>query len=193
MSNIEVPWTLDIGCSLFDICSEQAQPPEEPRMQRGQAETPLLIGWKEYVSFPEWGNRRVKAKIDTGARTSALDVVSYDLRDVPGQGLVAELRLALHRKRRDGLVIVQAPVLRMIAVRNSNGVREQRPLIEASIRLGPVSKRIRLTVTNRSGMRFRMIVGRKALEGSFVVDVGRKYVLGSLKPSSPATGERGCV
>jgi hypothetical protein len=152
-------------------------------MEHGQANARLLIGWKEYVSFPEWGNRRVKAKIDTGARTSALDVVSYELRKVDGQGLMAELRLALHRKRRDGMVVVQAPVLRMIAVRNSNGVREQRPLIETSIRLGPVTKRVRLTVTNRAGMVFRMILGRKALEGSFVVDVSRKYVLGARAPA----------
>jgi hypothetical protein len=152
-------------------------------MEHGQANARHLIGWKEFVSFPEWGNRRVKAKIDTGARTSALDVVSYELREANGQGLMAELRLALHRKRRDGLVVVQTPVLGMIAVRNSNGVREQRPLIETSIRLGPVTKRVRLTVTNRAGMVFRMILGRKALEGSFVVDVSRKYVLGTRAPS----------
>jgi hypothetical protein len=152
-------------------------------MERGQSETPLLIGWKEYVSFPEWGNRRVKAKIDTGARTSAFDVVSYDLRQAEGGRLIAELRLALHRKRRDEVLIVHMPVLRMIAVRNSNGVREQRPLIETSIQLGPVTKRVRLTVTNRAGMRFRMILGRKALEGSFVVDVSQKYVLGGRAPS----------
>jgi hypothetical protein len=144
---------------------------------------PLLIGWKEYVSFPEWGHRRVKAKVDTGARTSAIDVVSYDLRQADGQGLIAELRLALHRRRRDRLVVVQTPVLRMIAVRNSNGMREQRPLIETSIRLGPVTKRVRLTVTNRAGMCFRMILGRKALEGNFVVDVSQKYLLGVREPS----------
>jgi hypothetical protein len=153
-------------------------------MERGPANTRLLIGWKEYVTFPEWGNRRIKAKIDTGARTSALDVAGYELRRAEGQGLIAELRLALHRKNRNQLYLIQTPVLRMIAVRNSNGMREQRPLIETSIRLGPVTKRVRLTVTNRAGMRFRMILGRKALEGSFVVDVSQKYVLGSREPSS---------
>jgi len=62
-------------------------------------------------------------------------------------------------------------------VRNSGGIPEYRPLIEASIRLGPVTKRVQLTVANRSGMLFRMILGRKALDGDFIVDVSKKYLL----------------
>jgi len=64
-------------------------------------------------------------------------------------------------------------------VSNSGGGRERRPLLEALVRLGPVETRIRLTVTNRSHMRFRMLLGRRALAGTFVVDVSRKYVLGA--------------
>lgn len=138
---------------------------------------PLIIGWKEYLDFEEWKIRHVKAKIDTGARTSAIDVSSYELREVNGTGLVAELRLALYRRHPERLTIVHTPVLRMVVVRNSCGLYEQRPLIETSIRLGPVHKTIRLTVTNRANMRFRMILGRKALENDFVVDVSRKYLL----------------
>ncbi len=140
-------------------------------------EPPLVIGWKEYVDFPEWSLRRVKAKIDTGARTSALDVPSYDLEEVPGGGLVARLRLSLRRRGPAQLVEVRVPVLGTVVVSNSGGMREQRPLLEAEIRLGPVRKRIRLTVTNRAGMRFRMLLGREALHGDFVVDVGKKYLL----------------
>ena len=65
----------------------------------------------------------------------------------------------------------------MVAVKNSAGLSEQRPLIEALVRLGPVAKRIPLTVTNRSGMLFRVILGRRALASDFVVDVGKKYLL----------------
>jgi hypothetical protein len=133
------------------------------------------VGWKEYVDFVEWGVRRVKAKIDTGARTSALDVSSYELCE-EGAGLVAVLRLALSHKHPERLTVVRVPVLGMVVISNSCGIREQRPLIETTIRLGRVEKRIRLTVTNRAGMRFRMILGRTALEGDFLVDVSRKYL-----------------
>src|SRR5437764_4654012 len=92
---------------------------------------PLVIGWKEYVEFVEWGVGRVKAKIDTGARTSALDVASYELREAEGgAGLVAELRLALHPRRPGRLVTLYVPVERMVVVCNSAGLREQRPLVE---------------------------------------------------------------
>ncbi len=138
---------------------------------------PLTIGWKEYLAFPAWGIRKVRAKVDTGARTSALDAASYDLYHADG-GLFIRLRLALRHRGEARLRLIEAPVLRMVVVRNSNGMCEQRPLIETEIALGPVTKRIQLTVTNRAGMRYRVILGRQALAEDFVVDVGRKYLLG---------------
>jgi hypothetical protein len=138
---------------------------------------PVVIGWKEWIAFPDWGVRHVKAKIDTGARTSALDVISYELRTVAGKGLVAELRIALNRRRPEKVKIIKVPVLKMIVVSNSSGMREQRPLIETTVCVGLITKRIRMTVTNRAGMRFAVILGRKALENDFLVDVSSKYLL----------------
>ncbi len=138
---------------------------------------PLVIGWKEYATFPEWGNCRVKVKIDTGARTSALDAVRCDLRETEDGRTIATLQLALNPKHPERIVTVETPVLRTVVVSNSNGMRELRPVIATELRLGPVTKRVPLTVTNRAGMLFRMILGRKALEGDFIVDVSRKYVL----------------
>src|SRR5262249_9745825 len=139
---------------------------------------PVLIGWREYVAFPEWNIRRLKVKVDTGARTSALDVTSYELRPADGPGPpLAVLRLALDRKHPAKLKVIECPVLKMVAVRNSGGLREQRPVVETALRLGPVLKRVRLTITNRAGMRFRMILGRKALEHDFLVDVSKQYLL----------------
>ena len=138
---------------------------------------PLVIGWKERVDFPDWGIRRVKVKIDTGARTSALDVAGYELRPVAGEGLIVALRLALHRNRPERIKVIETPVLEMVVVSNSSGMCEQRPLIETTLRIGSISKRVRLTVTNRAGMRFPVILGRKALESDFLVDVSRKYLL----------------
>lgn len=93
--------------------------------------------------------------------------------------LTARLRLALNRRRPERVAVVEAPVLRMVHVTNTGGGRELRPMIEALVRLGPVRKRIRVTVTRRDGMRFPMILGREALAGSFVVDVGKKDLLRS--------------
>lgn len=141
-----------------------------------QPRRPRLIGWKEFIDFPEWGFCHVKAKIDTGARTSALDVAAYELGPATGDGLVAELRLALHRRHPERFSTVRVPVLGMVMVRNSNGMEEQRPLIETRLRLGNVTKSIKLTVTNRAEMRFAVILGRTALAGDFVVDVSQKYL-----------------
>jgi hypothetical protein len=136
----------------------------------------LTVGWKEYVGLPDWNVPRLKAKMDTGARTSVLDVAHYELRAAPDGALVADLCLALDPRRPERTVTVAVPVLRTVCVRNSGGACEERPLLETTLRLGPVSKRILLTVTQRAAMRFRMLLGRKALEGDFVVDVSRKYL-----------------
>jgi hypothetical protein len=74
---------------------------------------------------------------------------------------------------------VETPVVCMTVVRNTGGMREHRPVVEALVRLGPVLRRIRLTIACRAGMRYRMILGREALAGAFVVDVSQKYLLES--------------
>ena len=137
----------------------------------------LLIGRREHVALPDWGIPRIRAKVDTGARSSALDVLGYDLWQTEGGKTRVRLRLALNRNRTDRYRIFEADFVRFVSVRNSGGSCEQRPLIETTIRLGPVTQRIRLTLTDRAPMRYRMIVGREALCGKFIVDVSRKYVL----------------
>jgi hypothetical protein len=143
---------------------------------------PLVIGWTERISFPDWGLRRVRVKIDTGARTSALGAVYYEVRDIPGEGRVADLVLALNRKTPERQVHLRVPVLRMVVVRNSSGQREQRPLIETRIRLGSLTKAILLTVTNRCQMRFAVLLGRQALAGDVLVDAGRRDLLRKRRP-----------
>jgi hypothetical protein len=151
---------------------------EQTLSSGGRAVTsPLLIGWKEYVAFPEWNIRRLRAKIDTGACSSALDVARYELIESGGV-MLARIRLVLNRRRPERLRTLEAPVLRMTRVTCSNGVCEQRPVVLALIRLGPIEKRIRLTLTNRATLRHRLLLGREALNGSFIVDAARSYVLG---------------
>ena len=133
---------------------------------------PLVVGWKERVDFPEWGLRSVKAKIDTGARTSALNVCEYELID----GAV-RFRPVVFRKRSPVCgKVVEVPITRMVVVRNSGGVDELRPEVETLIQVGSFVKRVRLTLTNRSRMKFALILGRTTLAQSFVVDVTQQYV-----------------
>jgi len=152
---------------------EEPHSPAQARFVR----RPLTVGWREYLAFPEWDIRRMKVKMDTGARTSALDVAAYHLLQEDGR-LMAELHVVVNARRPDQVKVVQTPVLGTVVVCDTGGRREERPLVETAIRLGPVVKPVLLTITNRSGLRFRMILGRKALENDFVVDVSKQYVLG---------------
>lgn len=148
-----------------------------PPLDRTQA--PVLVGWKEYLDLPDLTIRGLKAKVDTGARSSALhvDEIVVLSEEPDGSGELL-LRLAPDRRHPERRQEVRAHQIARIPVVDSGGHREIRPLIETTLVLGPVTKRIRLTLTDRSSMLFRMILGRKSLEGSFLVDVGRKYLLG---------------
>ncbi|HEX9942857.1 MAG TPA: RimK/LysX family protein [Thermoanaerobaculia bacterium] len=135
------------------------------------------VGWKEYLDLPELGLFRLKAKVDTGARTSTLHVASLSVLEArPDGSELVELTLAPDRRRPEWQVRTRVRVLRRIRVVDSGGHPEVRPVIETEMVLGPIRKRILLTLTDRSGMLFRMILGRKALEGDFRVDVTGKYL-----------------
>ena len=141
------------------------------------------VGWKEYLDLPELGLLRLKAKVDTGARTSTLHVDSLTMLEVlPDGSELVELVIAPDRRRPDLRVRAQARVVRRMRVVDSGGHPEVRPVIETTLALGPVRKRILLTLTDRSGMLFRMILGRKALEGDFRVDVAGKYLFRKWHP-----------
>lgn len=152
---------------------------EPPEGGRG----PVPIGWKEYLALPELGIRRLKAKVDTGARTSALHVAWLEVAAERPDG-TAEVAFAVSPDRRhpERLVEARARMLRRLRVTDSGGHPELRPLIATDLVLGPVEKRIFLTLTDRTGMLFRMILGRKALEGDFLVDVSAKYLLRRWRP-----------
>ena len=149
--------------------------------------SPLTVGWKEYVDLPALGVFGIKAKIDTGARTSALHVSSLVVREELADGtLLVDLTVAVKGRRGELGVPSRARVLRRMKVTDSGGHAEVRPVIETEMVLGPVRERILLTLTDRAGMLFRMILGRKALEGKFVVDSRQKYLLGRRRTRSAA-------
>jgi len=146
--------------------------------------TPLVIGWKEFLDIPEWGIRRLKVKVDTGARTSAIHVEEYEFYENPEGGKMVRLRLSPRREEPDRHVVVHTPLVRMALVTNSGGYKENRPVVEALIRLGSITKRVQFTATNRGSMLFRMLLGRKALEGDFLVDVSQAYRVRNERRSS---------
>jgi hypothetical protein len=136
-----------------------------------------VIGWKEFLDFPEWGVKHVRVKVDSGACTSALGVLNCIVEQGHPDGERAILQLALHSRRPGRVLRIQVPIVGRVWVKNSGGWKERRPVIEALIRLGPIHKRIRMTVTDRSRMLTPILLGRQALAGDFLVDVSRKYLL----------------
>lgn len=133
----------------------------------------LVIGLAEYVDFPAWNIRNLRAKVDTGARTSALHV--ENIREV-GHGRV-QFDVRLHRKRTDRRVTIEAPVLRRGRVRTSSGHAEARIFVSTLVRIGPVAREIELSLVDRGSMIFRMLIGRSALAHRFVVDVTKRFAL----------------
>lgn len=152
----------------------------------------MVIGWKEYLALPELGIPRIKAKVDTGARSSALHVEGLTVleRHADGTSRVG-FEVPLGRLEPIRRVRCTAHVLREARITDSSGDSEIRPVIVTEMRLGPVHKRIVLTLTDRAGMLFRMLLGRKALEGDFLVDASRKYLLGRRRGAAALAAAEG--
>jgi hypothetical protein len=135
------------------------------------------IGWREWLSLPELGIPHLKAKVDTGARTSALHacyVEPFRARGVP------MVRFGIHplQRRTDIVIECTAAVLDRRDVTDSGGHREMRYVIETQARLGDIAWPLELTLTNRDTMHFRMLLGRTAMEDRFVVVPSASYLLG---------------
>jgi hypothetical protein len=142
----------------------------------------LTIGWREWVSLPELGIEHIKAKIDTGARSSALHAFSVRAFTKQGKKMV-RFQIHPYQRRKDVVVECIAPVLDKRWVTDSGGHREQRYVIESSVKLGDQVWPIELTLTNRENMKFRMLLGRTAMKGRLVVNPGRSYLVGK-KPEN---------
>ncbi|HKI60301.1 MAG TPA: ATP-dependent zinc protease [Mariprofundaceae bacterium] len=141
----------------------------------------VMLGWREWVSLPELGIESIKAKVDTGARTSALHTYFLDTFTEDG---VAKVRFSIHPYQHD-LSVVRECVANLAderKVTDSGGHAELRPVISTPICLGGITKHIEMTLTNRENMKFRMLLGRTAMYGDFSVDPAGSYLLG--KPNN---------
>jgi predicted deacylase len=138
------------------------------------------VGWVELVALPGLGVARLKAKIDTGARTSALHVTrmrTVDTTAGPNPRPILEITVpGGGRGRRP--TIVRVTVRAFAMVRDTSGRIERRPVIETALKLGPLHRRITVTLTNRGDMLYPMLVGRTALGAAVAVDPSRRYLLG---------------
>lgn len=132
------------------------------------------IGWLEQIDLPEWGVYGLVAKIDTGARTSAIHVENIELLENEGE---LKFDVVLTRKKPIETVHVRTSHVRQTVVKSSSGVRQTRYVVETLVRMGNVEKRIEITLVSRRRMIRRMLIGRTALEGTFVVDVSQTHLL----------------
>ena len=137
----------------------------------------LVFGWREWVALPELNLPQIKAKVDTGARTSAIH--AFELRPFIQDG-AQYIEFLLHPRQGDNETVVSctAPVSDKRVVTDSGGHREERWVIETLLSIGEHSWPIEVTLTSRDNMRFRMLIGRTALRNRALVNSGASYLVG---------------
>lgn len=147
--------------------------PKRPKRKREK----LPVGWREWVTIVGHGLPAIKAKVDTGAATSSLHAFDVDVYQQDG---VDRVRFNVHPIQRDDETVIacDAAVHEFREVRSSSGHVARRPVIESEIVVARRRFAVELTLANRDAMGFRMLLGREALRGRFVVDSGRSYVGG---------------
>ena len=142
-----------------------------------KADDRYLLGWREWVALPDLGIPRLRAKVDTGARTSCLHTFDLDAYDGES-GRRVRFCIRPSRKRSDWVIECDAPLLDERIVTDSGGHREMRFVIETGVWIGAHCWPIEMTLTNRDTMRFRMLLGRTAMTGGVCVDPRASFLAG---------------
>lgn len=135
------------------------------------------IGWREWISLPDLSVGPLQAKVDTGAKTSALHAVDLRVETLDGQSWVI-FRVPPRRPRGKGFSEVQTKLHGYREVRSSNGSSQTRPVIATHLHMGEAEWPILLTLANRQLMGFRMLLGREALNRRVLIDPANSFLLG---------------
>jgi len=149
----------------------------------------ILLGWREWVSMPELGIPAIKAKVDTGARTSSLHAFQVETFEECGR---RKVRFGIHplQKREDVTLWCETEVIDHRRVSDSGGHREMRYVIHTPVRLGSLLWNVEVTLTDRETMQFRMLLGRTAMVGRFTVDPESSYLMGRKLRHAYRTGKK---
>lgn len=139
-------------------------------MKKKDSTTPLVIGWREYIDLPDWGVIRMRAKIDTGARTSAIHV--EDMEELPDGRMRFDVIVSEKPLKK---VTVEAQPVRRTTVKPSSGQRQKRYVFRTTMVIGPLEQEIELSLVSRESMLNRILVGRKALPPGTLVNPNRTY------------------
>ena len=138
----------------------------------------MIIGWREWVELPEWG-MRIRAKADTGAKSSAIDCA--EIIELPDERVRFTVRLS---RKKDRLVTLEAPIKLRKRVRSSTGQGHDRIFVETTLRLGESEQTILVNLVCRKTMIHRMLLGRETLGGAFLVDSSVDHWATPKKPSA---------
>jgi hypothetical protein len=136
-----------------------------------------VIGWREWVALPELGIERIKAKVDTGARSSALH--AFDIEYVArGRGMLVRFKVHPIQRNAQTTVGAEAPLIGWRTVTNSGGASELRPVVRTAMTFMGETWPLEVTLTRRDVLGFRMLLGRQALRGRFTIDPGHSFLGG---------------
>ncbi len=177
LSNITVKITLftcvwiALGCQNIKVTTKSYGSRESLNMRKKKLK---VIGWREWLSLPDLGVKKIKVKVDTGARTSSLHAFDIETYKRDGKEYI---KFKVHPFQRDSEKIVncRARIREYRKVKSSNGISELRPVILTKIQLLEEEWPVEITLTNRAEMGFRMLLGRASIRDKFLVDTGKSF------------------